>query len=128
MVSSIILLSSLAQRGNQTEYFKKSDKEATTAHPSSVYLAGSMMDWKSREMGVLKDESYFISVIGKYNYVMEFSSSAGKSPDWINWIKLSCLNFITWGKMTCLNFNAFNNALTNKDQLDPALNCTHKLS
>ena len=62
-------------------HFKKSDKEATTAHPSSVYLAGSMMDWKSREMGVLKDESYFISVIGKYNCVMEFSSSAGKTPD-----------------------------------------------
>ena len=54
-------------------HFKKSDKEATTAHPSSVYLAGSMMDWKSREMGVLKDESYFISVIGKYNLVMEVS-------------------------------------------------------
>ena len=50
-------------------HFKKSDK--TIAHPSSVYLAGSMIDWKSREMGVLKDDSYFTSVICKYKFVME---------------------------------------------------------
>ena len=50
-------------------HFKKSD---TSTPPTTVYLAGSMTNWKSYEMGALKDESYFIAVIeclpGKYYY------------------------------------------------------------